>query len=32
VGAITQSNGGPVIILINQYALVEDGTSIHSSP
>jgi hypothetical protein len=31
VHAITQSNQGPVIVLMHQYALVEDGTSIHSS-
>jgi hypothetical protein len=31
VGAVTQSNQGPVIVLMHQYALVEDGMSIHSS-
>jgi hypothetical protein len=32
VGAITKSNRGPVIVLMHQYILVDDGTSIHSSP
>jgi hypothetical protein len=26
----SQSNHGPVIVLMHQYALVEDGTTIHS--
>jgi hypothetical protein len=32
MGAITQSNQGPVIVLMHQYALMEDGMSIHLSP
>jgi hypothetical protein len=32
VGAITQLNRGPMIVLMHQCALVEDGTTIHSSP
>jgi hypothetical protein len=28
----TQSNWEPVIVLMYQYALVEDGMTIHSSP
>jgi hypothetical protein len=32
VGAITQSNQGPVIVLMHQYTLVENGMTIHSSP
>jgi hypothetical protein len=30
-GAVMQSNLGLMIILVNQYALMEDGTMIHSS-
>jgi hypothetical protein len=29
-GAVTQSNWGLVIILMHQYALMEDGMTIHS--
>ena len=31
-GGITNSNRGPVILIMNQYAYVGKGTSIHSSP
>jgi hypothetical protein len=29
MGAVTQSNWEPVIVLMHQYALVEDDTTIH---
>ena len=32
VGGVTNSNKGPIILVMNQYALSGKGTSIHSLP